>query len=56
MAGPGLDLIEQMKIMISTDKSNRPWRNAADAFHLVIPSLPGYGFSGKPNCAWMEPR
>ena len=23
--------------------------NAADAFHLVIPSLPGYGFSGKPT-------
>jgi epoxide hydrolase len=23
--------------------------NAADAFHVVCPSLPGYGFSGKPN-------
>jgi pimeloyl-ACP methyl ester carboxylesterase len=23
--------------------------DAADAFHLVIPSLPGYGFSGKPR-------
>jgi len=23
--------------------------SAADAFHLVIPSLPGYGFSGKPR-------
>jgi epoxide hydrolase len=22
---------------------------AADAFHLVIPSLPGYGFSGTPS-------
>jgi epoxide hydrolase len=22
--------------------------NAADAFHLILPSLPGYGFSGKP--------
>ena len=22
--------------------------DAADAFHLVCPSLPGYGFSGKP--------
>lgn len=22
----------------------------ADAFHLVLPSLPGYGFSGKPTC------
>ncbi|MEZ5709133.1 MAG: epoxide hydrolase [Blastomonas sp.] len=25
--------------------------SAADAFHLVIPSLPGYGFSGKPGTA-----
>jgi epoxide hydrolase len=23
--------------------------NAADAFHLILPSLPGYGFSGKPK-------
>jgi pimeloyl-ACP methyl ester carboxylesterase len=23
--------------------------SAADAFHLVLPSVPGYGFSGKPN-------
>lgn len=23
--------------------------DAADAFHLVVPSLPGYGFSGKPT-------
>src|SRR6266481_971131 len=23
--------------------------NAQDAFHLVIPSMPGYGFSGKPT-------
>jgi pimeloyl-ACP methyl ester carboxylesterase len=23
--------------------------NAADAFHLVLPSLPGYGFSGEPT-------
>ena len=23
--------------------------NASDAFHLVVPSLPGYGFSGKPE-------
>ena len=23
--------------------------NASDAFHLILPSLPGYGFSGKPE-------
>ena len=28
---------------------------AADAFHLVIPSLPGYGFSGKPAAAGWNP-
>jgi pimeloyl-ACP methyl ester carboxylesterase len=29
----------------------------ADAFHLVIPSLPGYGFSGKPaSTGWDPPR
>jgi pimeloyl-ACP methyl ester carboxylesterase len=30
---------------------------ATDAFHLVIPSLPGYGFSGKPTeTGWNIPR
>lgn len=28
---------------------------AQDAFHLVLPSLPGYGFSGKPNDAGWGP-
>lgn len=32
-------------------------QDPADAFHLVIPSLPGFGFSGKPNTAgWDIPR
>jgi pimeloyl-ACP methyl ester carboxylesterase len=30
---------------------------ASDAFHLVIPSLPGFGFSGQPTAAgWTLPR
>ena len=29
--------------------SGRIQRDAADAFHLVIPSIPGYGFSGRPT-------
>lgn len=29
---------------------------AADAFHLVIPSIPGYGFSDKPREAGYSPR
>jgi pimeloyl-ACP methyl ester carboxylesterase len=28
--------------------------DAADAFHVVAPSLPGYGFSGKPDCTGMS--
>jgi pimeloyl-ACP methyl ester carboxylesterase len=27
----------------------------ADAFHLVIPSMPGYGFSGKPTTTGWDP-
>ena len=31
--------------------------NAEDAFHVVIPSLPGFGFSGKPTgTGWTVPR
>jgi pimeloyl-ACP methyl ester carboxylesterase len=29
--------------------------NASDAFHLVIPSMPGYGFSGKPTTTGWSP-
>jgi pimeloyl-ACP methyl ester carboxylesterase len=29
--------------------------NAEDAFHLVIPSMPGYGFSGKPTTSGWDP-
>ena len=45
---PG-SIIEQMKIIEPLTNPDRAWREAADAFHLVIPSLPGYGFSGKPT-------
>ena len=31
------------------DRPDRPRRSAEDAFHLVLPSLPGYGFSGEPT-------
>jgi pimeloyl-ACP methyl ester carboxylesterase len=30
--------------------------SAADAFHLVIPSMPGYGFSGKPTATGWGPE
>jgi pimeloyl-ACP methyl ester carboxylesterase len=29
--------------------------SASDAFHLVIPSMPGYGFSGKPTTTGWNP-
>jgi pimeloyl-ACP methyl ester carboxylesterase len=45
---PG-SVIEQMKIIEPLTNPTAHGGSASDAFHLVIPSLPGYGFSGKPN-------
>jgi pimeloyl-ACP methyl ester carboxylesterase len=44
---PG-SIIEQMKIIEPLTNPTAHGGTAQDAFHLVIPSLPGYGFSGKP--------
>jgi pimeloyl-ACP methyl ester carboxylesterase len=44
---PG-SIIEQMKIIDPLTNPTAHGASAADAFHLVIPSMPGYGFSGKP--------
>ena len=44
---PG-SIIEQLKIIEPLTNPTAHGASAADAFHLVIPSLPGYGFSGKP--------
>src|SRR5579862_3790301 len=44
---PG-SIIEQLKIIGPLTDPTAHGGTAADAFHLVIPSLPGYGFSGKP--------
>ena len=44
---PG-SIIEQMKIIEPLTNPTAQGGSAADAFHLVIPSLPGHGFSGKP--------
>jgi pimeloyl-ACP methyl ester carboxylesterase len=47
--------IEQLKIIEPlTDPANHG-AGAADAFHLVIPSLPGHGFSGKPTETGWDP-
>jgi pimeloyl-ACP methyl ester carboxylesterase len=45
---PG-SIIEQLKIVDPLTNPTTHGASAADAFHLVIPSMPGYGFSGKPT-------
>jgi pimeloyl-ACP methyl ester carboxylesterase len=45
---PG-SIIEQLKIIDPLTDPTAHGGTEADAFHLVIPSLPGYGFSGKPT-------
>ena len=45
---PG-SIIEQLKIIDPLVNPTAYGASASDAFHLVIPSLPGYGFSGKPR-------
>jgi pimeloyl-ACP methyl ester carboxylesterase len=45
---PG-SIIEMLKIVEPLTNPTAYGANASDAFHLVIPSLPGYGFSGKPT-------
>jgi pimeloyl-ACP methyl ester carboxylesterase len=44
---PG-SIIEQMKIIDPLTNPTAHGGSASDAFHVVIPSLPGYGYSGKP--------
>ncbi|WP_395406412.1 epoxide hydrolase family protein [Pseudoduganella sp. UC29_106] len=44
---PG-SIIEQLKIIEPLVNPTAHGGSAADAFHVVIPSMPGYGFSGKP--------
>ena len=45
---PG-SVIEQLKIIDPLTNPTAHGASASDAFHLVIPSMPGYGFSGKPK-------
>ena len=51
---PG-SIIEQMKIIEPLTNPTAHGGTAADAFDLVIPSLPGYGFSGKPTAPGWNP-
>jgi pimeloyl-ACP methyl ester carboxylesterase len=45
---PG-SVVEQLKIIDRLTDPTAHGASADDAFHLVIPSMPGYGFSGKPT-------
>jgi pimeloyl-ACP methyl ester carboxylesterase len=52
---PG-SVIEQLKVIDPLTNPTAHGASAADAFHLVIPSMPGYGFSGKPTTTGWGPR
>src|SRR5437870_10251114 len=41
--------IEQLKIIDPLTNPTAHGASASDAFHVVIPSIPGYGYSGKPT-------
>jgi pimeloyl-ACP methyl ester carboxylesterase len=45
---PG-SIIEQLKIIEPLTNPTAYGGSASDAFHIVIPSIPGYGFSGRPT-------
>jgi pimeloyl-ACP methyl ester carboxylesterase len=52
---PG-SIIEQLKIIDPLTNPTANGASASDAFHLVIPSMPGYGFSGKPTSTGWGPE
>jgi pimeloyl-ACP methyl ester carboxylesterase len=51
---PG-SVIEQLKIIDPLTNPTAHGGSASDAFHLVIPSMPGFGFSGKPKGTGWNP-
>ena len=51
---PG-SIIEQMKIIDPLTNPTAHGGTASDAFDVVIPSIPGYGFSGKPTTPGWDP-
>lgn len=51
---PG-SIVEQMKIIDPLTNPTAHGGSASDAFDVVIPSLPGHGFSGKPTTLGWDP-
>ena len=53
---PG-SVVEQLKIIDPLTNPTAHGGSESDAFHVVIPSMPGYGFSGKPTATgWDAPH
>src|SRR5277367_6439294 len=52
---PG-SIIEQLKIIDPLTNPTAHGGSKSDAFHLVIPSLPGFGFSARPTTAGWGPE
>jgi pimeloyl-ACP methyl ester carboxylesterase len=52
---PG-SVIEQLKIIDRLANPTAHGGSSSDAFHVVIPSMPGYGFSGKPTSTGWGPE
>ena len=52
---PG-SVVEQLKIIDPLVDPTAHGGTAEDAFHVVIPSMPGYGFSGKPTATGWGPE
>jgi pimeloyl-ACP methyl ester carboxylesterase len=51
---PG-SIIEQLKVIEPLANPASDGASAADSFDVVVPSLPGYGFSGKPTATGWDP-
>ena len=51
---PG-SIVEQLKIIEPLTDPTAHGGKAEDAFDIVVPSLPGYGFSGKPTTLGWDP-
>src|SRR5262249_41865666 len=52
---PG-SVIEQLKIIEPLTNPTAHGGSVDDALHLVIPAMPGYGFSGKPTTTGWDPK
>jgi pimeloyl-ACP methyl ester carboxylesterase len=51
---PG-SIVELLKVVAPLTNPTAHGGRAEDAFHLVLPTLPGYGFSGKPTSTGWNP-